>query len=200
MNGHVHRRVVRAAFGHEVEVYRPTFDTVAQTVYETATSAASTKSVYEFNLLDQETKQTLPGDTPGGRVTTTAYGFGDAQLAGTPVSVMKAASTDPRGRVTTTFTDIRGNELRMDDQPLDPATPDPSDLLAPKTARYAYSPLGELLDRGRQAGLVLATLEVRKSNVGAIALYEGLGFRRVGLRKGYYVDEGEDAIVMVLDL
>lgn len=60
--------------------------------------------------------------------------------------------------------------------------------------------LSELMDRGRKEGLSLATLEVRKSNVGALALYEGLGFRRVGLRKGYYVDEGEDAIVMVLDL
>lgn len=64
----------------------------------------------------------------------------------------------------------------------------------------ARSLLEEMLERGRRNGLALATLEVRKSNVGAIALYEGLGFRPVGLRKGYYVDEGEDAIVMVLDL
>ena len=64
----------------------------------------------------------------------------------------------------------------------------------------ARSLLDEVLDRGRRQALALATLEVRKSNVGAIALYEGLGFRPVGLRKGYYVDEGEDAIVMVLDL
>lgn len=152
-------RVVSAAvvydmFGHEAEVYRPTFDTVAQTVYETATSSASTKTVYEFNLLDQETKQTQPGDQPGGRVTTTAYGFGDAELAGAQASVMRAVSTDPRGRVTTTFTDIRGNELRMDDQPLDPTTPDPADLLPPKTARYAYTPLGELLEVVDVAGNV----------------------------------------------
>ncbi|WP_373046419.1 ribosomal protein S18-alanine N-acetyltransferase [Vulgatibacter sp.] len=60
--------------------------------------------------------------------------------------------------------------------------------------------LEELLQRGRRQKLALATLEVRKSNTGAIALYEGLGFRAVGVRKGYYVDEGEDAIVMVLDL
>ena len=64
----------------------------------------------------------------------------------------------------------------------------------------ALSLLEEVLERGRRRGLALATLEVRKSNAGAIALYEGLGFRPVGLRKGYYVDEGEDAIVMVLDL
>ena len=60
--------------------------------------------------------------------------------------------------------------------------------------------LAELLERGRRQGLSLATLEVRKSNAGALALYEELGFRPVGVRKGYYVDEGEDAIVMVLDL
>lgn len=60
--------------------------------------------------------------------------------------------------------------------------------------------LEELLRRGRGAGLALATLEVRISNEGAIRLYEGQGFHRVGIRKGYYVDEEEDAIVMVLNL
>lgn len=60
--------------------------------------------------------------------------------------------------------------------------------------------LEETIERGRAKGLALATLEVRKSNLGAIALYDGLGFRQVGVRKGYYVDENEDAIVMVLDL
>ena len=60
--------------------------------------------------------------------------------------------------------------------------------------------LEETIERGRAKGLALATLEVRKSNLGAIALYDGLGFRQVGVRKGYYVDENEDAIVMVLEL
>ncbi|AKU89932.1 ribosomal protein S18-alanine N-acetyltransferase [Vulgatibacter incomptus] len=60
--------------------------------------------------------------------------------------------------------------------------------------------LEELLDRGQKAGLVVATLEVRRSNEGAIALYQGLGFRVVGIRKGYYAEEREDAIVMVRDL
>ena len=54
--------------------------------------------------------------------------------------------------------------------------------------------------RARKAGAVLATLEVRRSNASAIALYRGLGYRQVGVRPNYYVDEGEDAIVMVLDL
>ena len=46
---------------------------------------------------------------------------------------------------------------------------------------------------------VLATLEVRRSNEPAINLYRSFGFRPVGVRPNYYADEGEDAIVMVLD-
>ena len=37
------------------------------------------------------------------------------------------------------------------------------------------------------------TLEVRVSNLRAIRLYESLGFRRAGIRKGYY--NGEDAVI-----
>lgn len=40
------------------------------------------------------------------------------------------------------------------------------------------------------------TLEVRPTNRSAIALYVGLGFRSFGLRKGYYPDNGEDALIM----
>ena len=40
------------------------------------------------------------------------------------------------------------------------------------------------------------TLEVRKSNSGAIRLYESFGFRSAGVRRRYYADNGEDAIVM----
>jgi [ribosomal protein S18]-alanine N-acetyltransferase len=40
------------------------------------------------------------------------------------------------------------------------------------------------------------TLEVRRSNAGAIVLYEGFGFRSVGTRRRYYADNGEDALVM----
>nr|WP_248362613.1 ribosomal protein S18-alanine N-acetyltransferase [Anaeromyxobacter oryzae] len=55
-------------------------------------------------------------------------------------------------------------------------------------------------DAGRRRGATLATLEVRRSNAPAIALYLDLGYRQVGVRPNYYADEGEDAIVMVLDL
>jgi [ribosomal protein S18]-alanine N-acetyltransferase len=56
------------------------------------------------------------------------------------------------------------------------------------------------LDQGRRKRCTLATLEVRRSNLAALALYRDFGFRPVGIRPNYYVDEGEDAIVMVLDL
>jgi ribosomal-protein-alanine N-acetyltransferase len=40
------------------------------------------------------------------------------------------------------------------------------------------------------------TLEVRISNEGAITLYESLGFEQRGLRRGYYTDNREDALIM----
>ena len=40
------------------------------------------------------------------------------------------------------------------------------------------------------------TLEVRVSNVGAIQLYERLGFEPRGIRRGYYTDNREDALIM----
>ena len=40
------------------------------------------------------------------------------------------------------------------------------------------------------------TLEVRVSNTGAIMLYERLGFESRGLRRGYYTDNREDALIM----
>lgn len=40
------------------------------------------------------------------------------------------------------------------------------------------------------------TLEVRLSNKGAQDLYRRFGFTAVGVRKGYYADTGEDALVM----
>jgi ribosomal-protein-alanine N-acetyltransferase len=60
--------------------------------------------------------------------------------------------------------------------------------------------LHETLARGRKRRCTLATLEVRRTNEAALGLYKGLGFRPVGVRPNYYADEGEDAVVMVLDL
>ena len=43
------------------------------------------------------------------------------------------------------------------------------------------------------------TLEVRVSNVGAIKLYEATGFVSRGVRRGYYTDNREDALIMWRD-
>jgi ribosomal-protein-alanine N-acetyltransferase len=40
------------------------------------------------------------------------------------------------------------------------------------------------------------TLEVRASNLAAMALYEKFGFRHAGMRRGYYHDNQEDALIM----
>ena len=55
--------------------------------------------------------------------------------------------------------------------------------------------LTELLHRvgGDEARV---TLEVRRSNAGAIELYERFGFRAAGVRRRYYQDNGEDALIM----
>ena len=55
--------------------------------------------------------------------------------------------------------------------------------------------LGALFERVGDPGGQF-TLEVRRSNQGAIELYERLGFKSAGVRRRYYADNGEDAIVM----
>ena len=40
------------------------------------------------------------------------------------------------------------------------------------------------------------TLEVRASNAAAMALYQDFGFRHAGMRRGYYHDNQEDAVIM----
>ena len=56
--------------------------------------------------------------------------------------------------------------------------------------------LAPVLEDGRRRGITLVLLEVRPTNAEARALYESLGFRVIGRRKGYYFDTGEDALVM----
>ena len=60
--------------------------------------------------------------------------------------------------------------------------------------------MAETEKRANMAGAVLMTLEVRRSNQGALELYREFDYRAVGVRPNYYVDEGEDAIVMVKEL
>jgi ribosomal-protein-alanine N-acetyltransferase len=60
--------------------------------------------------------------------------------------------------------------------------------------------LTHVLDLAREREVRRVTLEVRVSNAAAIALYRKFGFNEVAIRKGYYADDGEDALVMLLDL
>jgi [ribosomal protein S18]-alanine N-acetyltransferase len=60
--------------------------------------------------------------------------------------------------------------------------------------------MDHLLAVARARASILVTLEVRRSNRPAIALYERLGFAPVGLRRAYYAEDREDAVVMTLDL
>jgi ribosomal-protein-alanine N-acetyltransferase len=64
------------------------------------------------------------------------------------------------------------------------------------TASLLLDQLFELTDSGGARGY---TLEVRVSNEGAIRLYEGAGFRSRGIRRGYYTDNREDALIMWRD-
>lgn len=58
--------------------------------------------------------------------------------------------------------------------------------------------LQAMIDKAIEAGALEITLEVRASNYAAQALYKSIGFVVVGVRKHYYHDNGEDAILMTL--
>src|SRR5471032_249819 len=60
--------------------------------------------------------------------------------------------------------------------------------------------MAEAEKRAHAANAALMTLEVRRSNQCALDLYREFDYRAVGVRPNYYVDEGEDAIVMVKEL
>lgn len=69
------------------------------------------------------------------------------------------------------------------------------------TGNYRRSGIGErmvrqLLDGLKERGYLYTTLEVRKSNTAAIALYEKLGFVSEGIRKNFYEKPTEDAVIM----
>ena len=59
-----------------------------------------------------------------------------------------------------------------------------------------------LIERAAQAGIQDVFLEVRPTNLHAIALYQSVGFAEVGRRRGYYqaVEGREDALVLKLSL
>lgn len=56
--------------------------------------------------------------------------------------------------------------------------------------------LGQILNMCDENNIKSLTLEVRKSNYAAQKLYEKYGFKAEGLRKRYYADNNEDALIM----
>ena len=58
--------------------------------------------------------------------------------------------------------------------------------------------VGCLCDNCRQKDFSFITLEVRKSNIAAIQMYNKLGFECVGFRKNFYTHPNEDADIMTL--
>ena len=60
--------------------------------------------------------------------------------------------------------------------------------------------LTTMIHNAREKGFRRVTLEVRKSNSAAQRLYQSLGFVGNGVRRGYYSNDGEDALLMVLEL
>jgi len=64
---------------------------------------------------------------------------------------------------------------------------------------YGTMILRHLLEAAASRHAIMATLEVRESNAVALNLYRKFGFRPVAIRKHYYSDSGEDAIVMLKD-
>ena len=85
-------------------------------------------------------------------------------------------------------------------------------LIAPEAEIYRIAVLPDYRQRGigyrllsyalkteRGRGLECAFLEVREGNVAARALYRSFGFSEMGMRKNYYKNPTEDAVVMVLN-
>lgn len=65
---------------------------------------------------------------------------------------------------------------------------------------YARLLMHDMLGFAQSKGVRYVSLEVRRSNGPALRLYQTLGFDPIGIRPGYYADDGEDAVVMLLSL
>jgi ribosomal-protein-alanine N-acetyltransferase len=60
--------------------------------------------------------------------------------------------------------------------------------------------LKQVIEQVRFKGASWVMLEVRPSNLAALKLYKKLGFKMMGIRKGYYTNPAEDAFVLALHL
>lgn len=81
--------------------------------------------------------------------------------------------------------------------------PDGADItnvaVSPKFRRngIAIELLENISNEIKRRNLKQIMLEVRKSNIAARTLYEKLGFSQISIRRRYYSDNGEDAIIMI---
>ncbi|MCU0270119.1 MAG: ribosomal protein S18-alanine N-acetyltransferase [Acidimicrobiales bacterium] len=82
------------------------------------------------------------------------------------------------------FTDVDGHLVTMATDP------------AWRRRGIATGLLVALAHEARRRGMRNLTLEVRAGNAAAQSLYRSFGFAPVGVRRGYYADGGEDAVVM----
>jgi len=64
---------------------------------------------------------------------------------------------------------------------------------------YALALMRDLVSFAHRDHFAFISLEVRRGNTRAIALYQGMGFAPVGVRQRYYADNKEDAIMMMLE-
>ena len=58
--------------------------------------------------------------------------------------------------------------------------------------------MAALIEKARENGGVFITLEVRTSNLPAIAMYRSLGFTEAGVRRNFYTEPREDALIFTL--
>lgn len=65
---------------------------------------------------------------------------------------------------------------------------------------YGRELISAMMQKAKEMDLKAITLEVRISNESAISLYESFGFVSSGIRKKYYSDNNEDALIMWLKL
>lgn len=65
---------------------------------------------------------------------------------------------------------------------------------------YGRALLNEVIKKAKDDGINFFTLEVRCDNKAAIMLYESVGFKKTGVRRGYYQNPVCDAVLMDLEI
>jgi [ribosomal protein S18]-alanine N-acetyltransferase len=109
-----------------------------------------------------------------------------------PFSELRVLRADERSGVVAFLNHWRvADEFQIMNVAVDPAQ---------RRRGFGSALLADLLQLARAQTISAVTLEVRRSNTGAIRLYERHGFRHVGVRPRYYSDNQEDALVMSLGL